>query len=89
MTSSEKHQLMLKNQIKSAGEWLIANSEQIVSDVKGITDFQIRINLRNGDSLPTIYVGQENAFWNYNDFADEIREYERYEELERQMHNDG
>lgn len=89
MTASERYQLMLKNQIKQAGEWLIANREQIVSDVKGITDFQIRINLRNGDTLPTIYVGQENMFWDYNDFADEVGKYEEYEELERQMHNDG
>lgn len=62
---SAEYQRMLKEQIKQAGQWLIDHADDIVSDVKGITDFQIVINLKNGDSLPTIKVMQENAFWQY------------------------
>ena len=60
---SVEYRRMLKEQIKQAGQWLINNADLLVSDVKGITDFQIAINLKNGDSLPTIKVMQENAFW--------------------------
>ena len=63
--ASVEYQRMLKEQIKQAGQWLINNADLLVSDVKGITDFQIAINLKNGDSLPTIKVMQENAFWHY------------------------
>ena len=60
---SVEYRRMLKEQIKQAGQWLINNADLLVSDVKGITDFQIAINLKNGDSLPTIKIMQENAFW--------------------------
>jgi len=63
--ASAEYQRMLKGQIKQAGQWLINNADLLVSDVKGITDFQIAINLKNGDSLPTIKIMQENAFWHY------------------------
>lgn len=89
MTQSEKYQLMLKNQIKQAGEWLINNSERIVDDIKWITDFKIHINLQNGETLPTIRIEQENGFFDYNDFADELEKYERYEELERETHEEN
>lgn len=83
MTQSEEYQLMLKNQIKQAGEWLIDNSERIVADIKWITDFKIHINLQNGDTLPTIRIEQENGFFDYNDFADQLKKYEIDEEIER------
>lgn len=60
---SVEYRRMLKEQIKQAGQWLINNADLLVSDVKGITDFQIAINLKNEDSLPTIKIMQENAFW--------------------------
>ena len=62
---SAEYRRMLKDQIKQAGQWLIDNADLLVSDVKGITDFQITINLKNGDSVPTIKIMQENAFWHY------------------------
>lgn len=64
MTSGE-YQRMLKDQIRQAGQFLIDHADALVSDVKGITDFQLTINLKNGDSLPTIKIMQENAFWHY------------------------
>lgn len=36
MTQSEKYQLMLKKQIKQAGEWLIDNSERIVWELESL-----------------------------------------------------
>lgn len=74
MEQSEKYQLLLRRQIEKAGEWLIANSGRIVSDVKWITDFKIHIDLQNGDKIPTIRVEQENFFFDYNEFADELKE---------------
>ena len=62
---SAEYQRMLKEQIKRAGQWLIDHAYDLVSDVKGITDFQIAIDLKNGDSIPTIKVMQENVFWHY------------------------
>lgn len=64
MTSGE-YRHMLKEQIKQAGQWLIDHADNLVSDVKGITDFQITVDLKNGDTMPTIKVMQENAFWHY------------------------
>lgn len=63
----DEYQRLLKQQIKQAGEWLIDNNEKLVSDVQYITDFEITISLKNGDTLPTIMVKQENLFWrNYD-----------------------
>lgn len=88
MTQSEKYRLMLKNQIKQAGEWLINNSERIVADIKWITDFKIHIDLQNGDTLPTIRIEQENGFFDYNDFADQLRKCEIDEDIERMWHGE-
>lgn len=63
--ASAEYQKTLKHQIKQAGQWLIDHADSLVSDIKAITDFQIAIDLKNGDSLPTIKVTQENAFWRY------------------------
>ena len=82
MTQNEKYQLMLKDQIRSAGKWLIDNSEQIVNDVVGISNYQIHINLKNGDEVPTITYEQENVFWDYLSFRKVVEEHEKYERLE-------
>ena len=73
MKQSERYRLMLSDQIHSAGQWLIDNCDKIVSKVDGITDFQISINLKNGECLPTITVEQQNLFWKLNDVACEER----------------
>lgn len=62
MTSGE-YQKMLKDQIRHAGQFLIDHADELVSDVKGICDFQITINLENVTDIPTIKVTQENVFW--------------------------
>ena len=67
MTSGE-YQNMLKDQIKQAGLWLIKHADDIVSDVKNISDFKITIDLENGCKLPTIKFMQENCFWNYDEW---------------------
>jgi len=67
-TTSSKYQNMLKDQIKQAGSWLIEHADDIVSDVKNISDFKITIDLENGCKLPTIKFMQENCFWNYDEW---------------------
>lgn len=62
---SDEYRHMLREQIKQAGQWLIDHADNLVSDIKGITDFQITVDLKNGDTLPSIKVMQENAFWHY------------------------
>lgn len=69
---NEEYVKMLENQIKQSGQWLIDNSNKLVSKVIGITDFKIIINLKNGDEIPTIEVIQQNAFWNYEDYRVEV-----------------
>lgn len=64
MTSGE-YRHMLREQIKQAGQWLIDHADNLVSDIKGITDFQITVDLKNANTVPTIKVMQENAFWHY------------------------
>lgn len=64
MTSGE-YRHMLREQIKQAGQWLIDHADNLVNDVGGITDYQIAINLKNGDEIPTIKITQENVFWHY------------------------
>ena len=63
--ASAEYQKTLKHQIKQAGQWLIDHADNLVNDVRGITDYQIAINLKNGDEIPTIKITQENAFWHY------------------------
>lgn len=70
MTSGE-YRHMLRDQIKQAGQWLIDHADSLVSDVKGITDFQITVDLKNGNTTPTIKVMQENVFWNYEKWEQE------------------
>lgn len=67
MTTSEKYQELLKDQIKQASEWLMENQEEIVGKIKGISDFQIIINLKNGDTIPSITVIQENVFYSHGE----------------------
>ena len=69
--ASAEYQRMLKEQIKQAGQWLIDHADDLVSNVKHITDFQIAIDLKNGDTMPTIKVMQENAFWHYEKWESE------------------
>lgn len=85
MTNKDKYQLMLKNQIRQAGQWLIDNSENMVSDIQLISDFQININLKNGDETPILTFEQTNVvFWDNREYEKELEEIERYEQLERE-----
>lgn len=89
MTNKDKYQLMLKNQIRQAGQWLIDNSEKMVSDIQLISDFQININLKNGDEIPILSFEQTNVvFWDSREYEKELKEIERYEQLEKEMRHE-
>lgn len=89
MTNKDKYQLMLKNQIRQAGQWLIDNSENMVSDIQLISDFQININLKNGDEIPILSFEQTNVvFWDNREYEKELEEIERYEQLEKEMRHE-
>ena len=61
MNISEKYQELLRQQIKSAGEYLISHADDIVSPLTQKTDFTITIDLHNGDRIPTIRISEEVA----------------------------
>ena len=63
---NEKYVELLQDQIKQSGQWLIDNSDELVSKVIGITDFKIIIDLENGDNIPTIEVIQKHDFYSYD-----------------------
>ena len=68
MSAPEDYQELLKHQIREAGWWLIVNAEKMVNDIPLITDYQINVNLRNGEELPSITTSQENFFWDYKKY---------------------
>lgn len=71
MTKAEKYRLLLKEEIRQAGQWLTDNAEYMVGNIEAITDYRITINLKNGDEIPTIRFEQENIFFDYSRWEEE------------------